>query len=102
MRDVVDLDAEAAGGDWDFDLPEREALRELSEQRRALDRREDTLVDAARRLAVPWRSIGSDLGIGTTTAYRRHAPHDPIAARRRVLSDERKRPPASEPSESPG
>lgn len=77
-------------GDWDYDLPEREALRGLVAGREALDRHECSLVDAARRLAIPWRSIAADLGVSTTTAYRRHASHDPIARRRPEAPGERR------------
>jgi len=68
----------------DEDAPaSRLALRALAELRPALDRLEVALVDRARLEQVSWALIASDLGVTKQTAHRRHARHDPVAARRR-------------------
>jgi hypothetical protein len=76
-------------GDWSIDpdrclSPARLALRELTRLRPALDRLEAALVDQARRDGCSWTDVASDLGVTKQSAHRRHAAHDPIAARSRT------------------
>lgn len=85
-----ETDAAARDDDLDdcddlwLDRPARKAMRALADLRIGLDRLERTLVVDARRDLVTWEEIGSDLGVSKQTAHRRHAAHDPIAARRRA------------------
>jgi hypothetical protein len=52
--------------------PYREALRELPEIRRTLDRLERALIERARLRGVSWRGIGDDLDLSRQTAHRRY------------------------------
>ena len=63
--------------------PWRRGLRELAELRTALDRLEAALVDRARLDGATWDELAEALAVSRPTAHRRHAAHDPIAARRR-------------------
>ena len=80
----------AADGVWDddedeFTDPNLLALRALGALRPALDRLEASLVDEARDGGYTWAEIGVELGLTKTGVYRRHAQHDPVAARRRAF-----------------
>jgi hypothetical protein len=61
--------------------PERRALQQLVELRAGLQRLEDRLVERARLLGYSWSELAPDLGLTKGGIYRRHAHHDPIAAR---------------------
>jgi hypothetical protein len=69
--------------DWGLSSA-RLALRELARLRPAFDRLEAALVDHARRAGSSWAEVATDLGVTKQTAHRRHAAHDPIAARNRA------------------
>jgi hypothetical protein len=64
------------------------SLRQVRAARAALDELEAALVDRAREAGMPWTQIGNDLGISGQSAHRRHAGHDPWAARRRRLREQ--------------
>ncbi len=87
-----------AGADWDDDEwpgnPHLLALRELAALRPELDRLEASLVDELRSAAYSWAEIAAALGLSKTGVYRRHAAHDPTAARRRARRAERDEPDA--------
>jgi hypothetical protein len=62
----------------------RLALQALAALRPTLDGLEAALVDRARLEQSSWELIAADLGVTKQTAHRRHAGHDPLAARRRL------------------